>query len=216
MDGTETVFSHIIDPLDGSQWFASGKNLTLRWHGEKNYEVNIEAQGQDFTSWHYSCVLDESTDTLVGTGRKVALGHADDADAQATFAFQDARRHLVWTDEKEETAISGLTFTQVPLNAVQTLWSKEPYTLSILYADGYFDIHVFANEHDHAYLCTWDWDTSTFTALDPATIPYDSFTLYLNKDLYTSTGSFVIETDDVLVWHDDSGLAGEGIALSSF
>ena len=216
-DGTETVFSHIVDPLDGSQWFASGKNLTLRWHGEKNYEVSIETLGQDFTSWHYSCVLDESTDTLTGTGRKVSLGHADDTDAQATFAFQDARRHLVWTDEKEESAISGLTFTQVPLKVVQTLWSKEPYTLSILYADGYYDIHVFEADHEHAYLCTWDWGTSTFTALDPATLPFDSFSLFLNKELYTSTGSFVMEADNVMVWHDDAGLTGqEGIALSSF
>ena len=169
-----------------------------------------------FFSWIYQCTLDETSDVLTGTGIKTHYGDDVYTDATATFALRNARREMVWTDDKEQEAINGLAFEAVARDVAEAMWSDDTYSLFMMWSEGYYDVHVYSEAGEHAYLCTYDWDTNTLTALDPAEIPFDSMNLYLDQALYTGTGSFVLEDDTTLVWHDDSGLAGDGIALKKF
>ena len=212
-DGQETVFKRIIDPLDDSRWFVNGLTATIRWLGGSDYEVYIERM---FFSWIYQCTLDETSDVLTGTGIKTHYGDDVYTDATATFVLRNARREMVWTDDKEQEAINGLAFEAVARDVAEAMWSDDTYSLFMMWSEGYYDVHVYSEAGEHAYLCTYDWDTNTLTALDPAEIPFDSMNLYLDQALYTGTGSFVLEDDTTLVWHDDSGLAGDGIALKKF
>ena len=209
-DGQETVFTRIIDPLDESEWFSDGLTRRIRWLGGLDYEVYIEKM---FYSWNYQCVLNEETDVLEGTGLKTHYGSEEYTDSHAAFALQDARRQLTWTDEKEPDAANGIVFEAVCMDLTRSIWDNEPYTAFISWMDGYYDVHVMDTETDHGYLCTYDWNTSTLTAVDPATVDVDSMSLYVDLTYYTSLATFVLEDDATLVWHDDSGLTGDGIAL---
>lgn len=218
-DGTETVFTHIVDPLDETEWFAGRRALTIHWLGDKNYDIHIEESTENgFATWDYQCTLDETAEIMKGAGTKTAFGDAgeDYSGAGATFVFQNTRRNLVWTDDHEESAKEGMTFTAVPLDVVHASWTAEPYIVFIMAVDGYYDIHVMKEGEDHAYFCSWDWDTSTFTALDPATLDANAYSFPLEIEKYTSTGTFVLKDDTHLVWHDDAGLAGEGMTLERF
>ncbi len=212
-DGTETVFAHVTDPLDQTKWFGDGKELTLTWLGGSDYEAAIEGSMGEFTSWDYQCVLDEAADVLSGTGSRTSYGAEEYSDSHATFALQNSRRQMVWTDEKEEAAAEGLVLDAVATEITAPIWYTEPYTAFIEFADGYYDIVISREEEMHGYLCTWDWETATFTAVDPAEIPYDSLRIYVDPEIHTGTGTFVLEDEDHLIWRDDSGLTGDGIAL---
>lgn len=213
-DGTRTVFTHIIDPLDNSQWYTPGKTMTIVWGGEQHYQVSIEAGVGEFTSWQYDCELQEDGSTLKGVGSKISYGSTEYADGEATFAVQE--HSLVWTDSREEDAAEGLTLEEVDGSLVYSTWfspESDSLSASILFVDGYYDVSVYNGQQTHSYLCTLDWDTGILTAVDPATIPFDSLSLYLDREAYTSTGTFVLQERQKMVWQDDTGLAGDGITL---
>ncbi len=213
-DGEEVAFTQIIDPLDGSRWFGNEKLVTIEWLGFSNYEVKIEELGLTFVEWDYLCVLDEEKDVLDGSGQKTEYGSEVYADSPVTFEFRDGRTKLIWTDETEPAAKEGLTFEAVErVLGDSGIWEADDVTVFTSWLDKYYDVTVFMGEKVYEYLCTYDWETSTLTAVDPAAIDFDSLSLNLEKDSFISTATFVLETDDTLVWHDDSGLAGDGIAL---
>ena len=212
-DGSETVFTRIVNDLDATVWYFDGKTLSIVWKGDLNYQINIE--GKKFTSWSYNVVLDEETDTLEGTGQKVSYSDTVYTDSKATFTFRNNRSELVWIDEKEATADFGQVFEAVNLSFMNSMWQQADQTCSaaVQWTDGFYDFHVFSGDAEHAYLCTYDRASGTFTSVDPSLIDFDSFSLYLEKSLYTAAGSFVQQDDTHLIWHDHSGLAGENGVL---
>ena len=145
-DGEKIVFTQIIDPLDESTWVGSGKTLRMRWLGDLNYELTIEQP--DFISWHYQCVLNEETGALEGVGAKTKYSKQVYTDAQASFALNEARTHLTWTDEKEPDAAEGLTLDAAARDVLLSFWRGENYVLVIFDPDGYgrYDLHVFEDE----------------------------------------------------------------------
>ena len=230
-NGSEAVFTRIIDPLDESEWFKGDRTLSFCWLGENNYQVKIN---QLFTEWEYLCVWDEETDVMEGTGRKESYAHEEYADSHATFAFNENRTKLTWTDEKEADAADGLTFDSVAQDVTAYTWRSTPYLLSAdwLYGSEYYDVHVYVENEDeeaeadeeeaeesetngteYAYVCTYDWETGVFTALDPSTLNPDSLGYYLDSPSYVSTATFSLEDDDHILWRDDSGMTGDGIVL---
>ncbi len=205
-DGTQTVFTQDFSPLDGSIWFADGKELTLRWEGRDNYGVYID---QEPYGWNYPCVLDEENDVLTGVGEKFNYGDAVYTDAQATFAFQDARTKLVWTDSAEPDAQEGLTFDAVYMGVLYDIWENDQASFSFMWYNGYYMADVYLDGKLHSYLCTYDRSNSTFTAVDPATIDFEALNMYVDAENYASTATFELLDDDHLLWRDDSGITGE-------
>lgn len=214
-EGNETVFTRIIDPLDGSRWYGNGKELTIFWRGDELYDVQIE---QTFTSWYYLCELDEQADALTGTGLKTAYGDEEYNDANAKFVFSEGRTLITWTDDREPEAQSGLTFEIIDKALTQDFWSGEnDIGVMIMFMDGYYDVHLFVHEpeeKEYAYLCTYDRGNGMLVAADPATIDFESLTMYYDQSLYTGTATFVMEDDDHMTWHDDNGASGDGIVLT--
>ena len=214
-DGEEVTFTQIIDPLDGSRWFGKDKQATITWLGDLNYEVRIADLASVYDEWDYLCVLDEKKDVLEGSGQKTNFSNVIYSDSPVTFAFQDTRTRLVWTDEAEPAAKEGLTFEAVDRLLASSSWGDiETIMIYTSWMDRYYHVQVFYHENVYEYLCTFDRETNTLTAIDPAGIDFDSFSLYMDKDNFTSTGTFVLETDDTLIWYDDSGVAGDGIAVN--
>ena len=215
-DGTELVFTQIIDPLDGIQYFNGANTLTIRWLGDLNYQVNID-NWVDYLSWSYDCLLDEEADVLTGTGSKsiILFGGEDFEDDTATFTFQNARNQLVWTSEKEEAAQSGLPFEHIEQDLMDAYWwNEEDYTVFIGWVTCYYLVQAYdAQENTYSYLCTYDRDESTFVSVDVAPIDFESINLYLEKDVFSNGGTFTLEDDDHLVWLDDAVTPGEGIVL---
>ena len=72
-----------------------------------------------------------------------------------------------------------------------------------------------AERIEYDYLCTFDWDTRTFTAMDPAAIDFDAMETYRDKTLYVSTATFTWIDDAHIVWQDASGLSGDGVVLAN-
>ena len=233
-DGEKLVFHQIIDPLDGSIWVGNGKTITMNWNGGLNYDLTIE---QDpFDTWNYQCVMNEETNTLEGTGSKKKYSETVYTDAQASFAFNENRTFLTWKDDKEADAAEGLILDAVPQNLLGITWRGEHYALFIFKPDGFgrYGLHVYEDELseemraedeedsdlteeeriEHCYLCTYDWETRTFTAIDPTAIDFDSLTIYMEPELYTSTATFVLSDSGQILWLDDTGLSGDGVVLT--
>ena len=227
------MFTQIIDPLDGSKWVGNNKSLTMRWRGGLNYEVAIE-QPATMISWSYQCTLNEETNTLEGTGSKTEFSQTLYEDAKASFALNEKRTKLTWTDEKEPDAAEGLALDAVPYHIVGRYWESDRYGLNIFEPDGFglYSIYVFeadpeeitdgeSEETDltererveYQYLCTFDWETNTFTSADPATIDFESLTIYVEQEKCVSTATFTLTDESHLVWMDDSGLSGDGVTL---
>ena len=212
--GDGATFTQIIDPLDGIQYFNGANTLTMRWLGETNYQVNID-NWIDFVSWSYDCVLDEEADVLTGMGAKSSFGGEGFVDDHATFAFQNARNQLVWTSEKEEAAQSGLDFEHIEQDLMAAYWwNEEGYSVSIGWVTCYYLVQVYdADENTYSYLCTYDRDQSTFVSVDVAPIDFESINLFLEKEIFSNSGTFTLEDDDHLVWQDDAVTSGDGIVL---
>ena len=209
----DAVFTRIIDPLDNSRWYTDGKTITIHWLGGNDYDVYIEKQ---FTSWDYRCVLDEEADALKGAGVKTDYSNEIYADSQAEFAFRDARRGLVWTDEKEESALSGLAFEAVANDLAVSMWTNDEYFVFVTWSDGYYDVQVSRDGEVYLYLCQYDWDAAVLTSVDVSTVDTDSFSMYIEKDNYTRSGSFTLLEDDTMIWKDDGITGEEGIVIPRF
>lgn len=210
-DGSEVVFIRYIDPLDFTRWYSDGKELTIYWLGEDGYQVYID---QPNASWSYECVLDGEADELIGLGAKYGEEGELYADSLASFAFRDARSQLVWTDEKDPEALEGLTFEAISKAFTQDFWEGEDGESVFMYwMDGYYSVNIRLNDQEYGYLCVYDRDQGTLTAVDPDSIDFDSLSMEIEHDAYASTATFVLEDDDHMVWHDDSGVTGDGIVL---
>ena len=214
-DGSELVFTQIIDPLDGIQYFNGANTLTIRWLGETNYQVNIE-NWVDYRSWSYECVLDEEADVLTGTGSKSSFRGEGFEEDHATFAFQNARNQLVWTSEKEESAKDGFSFEHIEQDLIDAYWwNEQGYSVSIGWVTCYYLVQVYdAAENTYCYLCTYDRDQSAFISVDVAPLDFESINLFLEKDEFSKDGAFTLEDDDHLVWQDDAVTPAEGIVLN--
>ena len=208
------MFTQIIDPLDGILYFNGANNLTIRWLGDLNYQVNIE-NSVDYLSWSYQCVLDEETDVLTGEGFKNSFRDEGFTDDPATFAFQDARNQLIWTSEKEETAKSGIPFDHIEQDLINAYWwNEEGYSLSVGWVTSYYLVQVFdAAENTFSYLCTYDRDQSALVSVDVAPLDFEAINLYLEKEAFSKDGTFTLEDDDHLVWMDEVAAPGDGIVL---
>ena len=231
----EIVFMRIIDPLDGSKWVGNGKTLTVRWLGDADYELTI---GQPyFTEWRYQCVLNEETDTLEGTGEKTEFNSLLYDGAHAVFAFNENRTGLIWTDDQEPDAAEGFAFEAVARDLTNATWRSGNLVLFILQPDGFgrYDLNVFEETVDeempeteeeteeadpdeveqtvYRYLCTYDWETGTFTSIDVSGIDPETLNYYMDLQEYSGSATFVLEDDDHIIWRDDSGLTGDGVVL---
>lgn len=214
-DGTEVIFTQIIDPLDNAQYFNGATSLTIHWLGDLNYRVDIE-NWVDYLSWSYECVLDEETDVLTGTGSKSSFRGEGFADDSAAFAFQNARNQLVWTSEKEENAKDGLPFEHIEQDLMAAYWwnEEEGYSLSIGWVTCYYLVQVYdAEENTYSYLCTYDRDKSAFVSVDAGPIDFESINLFIEKETFSNVGTFTLEDDEHLVWQDDAVTPAEGILL---
>ena len=196
-EGSELVFTRMIDPLDGIQYYSGVNQLSIRWLGDHNYQVKID-NWVDFVSWSYQCVLDEETDVLTGEGTKDIFFSKSFEDDPAVFAFQNARNQLIWTSEKEDAAKDGLPFEHIEMDLIEaSWWNEEGYWLSVGWVTSYYLVQVFDEaENAYTYLCTYDRDQTeahkvqilqqrrkeTFQKL------YDAFAegkdIYLNEELW--------------------------------
>lgn len=212
--GDGATFTRIIDPLDGIQYFNGANTLTIHWLGDLNYRVDIE-NWTDFVSWSYECVLDEEADVLTGTGSKSSFGGERFEDDPAAFAFRNARNQVVWTSEKEEAAQSGLDFEHIEQDLMAAYWwNEEGYSASIGWVTCYYLVQVFdAEENTYSYLCTYDRDQGAFVSVDVTSIDFESINLFLEKEIFSKDGAFILEDDDHLVWRDDAVAPGDGIVL---
>ena len=234
-NGEALVFTRIIDPLDESEWVGSNKKAAIQWHGDLNYTVTITQP--PFDTWVYQCTLNRETNTLEGTGGKEEYNRQVYA-SKATFAFNENRTALIWTDEKEPETAEGLALTAVCSSLLYTTWRNDHYALIIFNPDGFgrYAVHVYVDEMaegwepageateenveddevervEYCYLCTYDWENSVFKALEPASIDFDSLEVYQDPELFTSTATFVLQDENHILWLDDSGLSGDGQLL---
>ena len=222
-DGSQTVFTRIIDPLDETQWYREGMMLTLTWRGDNTYDLHIDGYGlQDYTAWDYFCVLDEDRDALTGTGKKATFMGDIYTDAQAVFAFSEGRTVLTWTDDQEETAKEGLAFEGVDKVLTTKVWElPEKYALSGAFAAGYYVMTVIEIGMDptieHTYLCTYDRTASMLTAVNPEEVDLEPIInqAWLDQSVLAGNASFEILDDETLVWKEATGITGdEGIVLT--
>ena len=213
--GDGATFTRIIDPLDGIEYFNGANTLTIYWQGDLNYQVNID-NWIDFVSWSYECVLDEEADVLTGTGTKsILFGGEGFEDDTATFSFQNARNQLVWNSEKEEAAQSGLDFEHIEQDLMAAYWwNEEGYSVSIGWVTCYYLVQAYRGEEtSYSYLCTYDRDQGAFVSVDVTPIDFESINLFLEKEIFSNSGTFTLEDDDHLVWQDDAVTPAEGIVL---
>ena len=222
-DGSKTVFTRIIDPLDGTQWYREGMMLTLTWRGDNSYDLRIDGYSlPDYTTWNYLCILDEDRDALSGTGTKSTFMGDLYTDAQAVFAFSEGRTMLTWTDDQEETAKEGLAFEGVDKTLTNEVWEvPEKYALSGSFAAGYYVMTVIEIGTDptieHTYLCTYDRTNSTLTAVDPKEVDLEPIInqAWLDQSVLAGNASFEILDDQTIVWKEATGITGnEGIILT--
>lgn len=222
-DGSKVVFSRIIDPLDETQWYREGMMLTLTWRGDNAYELRIDGYAlPDYTVWVYECVLDEDRDVLTGTGTKSTFRGDLYTNAQAVFAFSEARTMLTWTDDQEETAKEGLAFEGVDKALTKEVWElTEKYVLSGAFAAGYYVMTVIEYNTDptieHTYLCTYDRTASMLTAVDPGEVDLEPIVnqTWLDQSVLAGNASFEILDDQTIVWKEVTGITGDdGIVLT--
>ncbi|MBR0218281.1 MAG: hypothetical protein IJQ33_03680 [Clostridia bacterium] len=211
-DGEEVFFTGYESPLSGLIGYVDGKDVTLVWMGN-HLEVIVQ---QDDDLWVYACPPNEETDVLEGSGYFENLETGETAEGyQGTFVFQNDRAQLVWTDAQIPEAQNGLTFAMYEPLLVNDPWMAEEADIFVTAMDGYYEMHIYTqpdfNEYD--YLCTYDRATRTLTALDPSTIDFDSLSMELYRGIFTTTATFVLEDDGHLVWHDDTGVSGEGVVF---
>ena len=207
-DGTAVLFEQHRDPLDLTSWYNGKKSMFIVNYDFDKYQVTVY---EEPFFWVYECVLDEEADALKGTGYK-GWEDAENAlyeDAQGTFTFLNGRTQAVWTDDKEPETLNGVTFEAVERRIVDEMWSVDDGGFFAYMVDAYYNVQVYYGYDQYGYLCTYDRASGTLTAVDPATIDFDSIAYDLEKEIYTTTASFVLQDDDHLLWRDDSGVTGE-------
>lgn len=215
-DGGEVAFTSYTDPLNGYAGFVDGKEVRITREDYLHYDVVV--QDGEKCVWIYDCMLDEETDTLAGSGYQYFFSEEEELPEvpgfEASFVFQNSRAQLVWTDAKAGVE-NGLTFEMYEPLLTQAYWYNDDFSIIIYTVDGYYNVHIFPymEAGEHGYLCLYDRANRTLKAVDPAAIDFDSLTMELYREIYTSTASFVLEDDDRLVWHDDAGAAGDGVVF---
>ncbi|MBQ8161222.1 MAG: hypothetical protein IJ083_10775 [Clostridia bacterium] len=217
-DGTEVVFTQIIDPLNGQQYFFGANTLLITWLGDLNYQVDI-VNNVDYAAWGYQCVLDEDTDVLSGTGWKSDFMDEIFTDDHATFAFQNGRNQLVFTSVKEETAQSGWTMEHIENDLINAFWSSEDgYWASMMWLNGYYWVMVYGPDDISVnYLCSYDRETSTFVAVDITNLNLEEdLGLYMEKEQFSISGTLALTDDTHLVWQDAQLTPDDGIVLENF
>ena len=200
-DGSEVVFTPVQDPLDQTQWYAKNRLLTLFWRGQENYEVLVEIYGlPEYTNWTYQCTLDG--ETLKGPGQKDTM--TGSTKTSGVFTFTENRTGLLWQDEADGTE---LPFTGVDMELTRESWSNEAGILSITFAAGWYDVHIYnyETEKETAFLCTLDRATGLLKALEPSEIDFGELEkyLYAERDLYAGGATFLKEDGDHLVWQEE-------------
>jgi len=200
-DGSEVVFTPVQDPLDQTQWYAKNRLLTLFWRGQENYEVLVELYGlPEYTNWTYQCTLEG--ETLKGPGQKDTM--TGSTETSGVFTFTENRAGLLWQDEADGTE---LPFTGVDMGLTRESWSNEAGILSVTFAAGWYDVHIYnyETEKETAFLCTLDRETGVLKALDPSEIDYEELNkyIYVEESLYAGGATFLKEDGDHLVWQEE-------------
>lgn len=211
-DGEEVVFTGYNSPLAGLIGYVDGKEITIVWMGN-HLEVIVQ---QDDDLWVYACPPNEETDALEGGGYYENLETGETAEGyQGTFVFLNDRAQVVWTDGQIPEAQNGLTFAMYEPLLINDPWTAEEADIFVTAMDGYYEMHIYTQPDfdEYNYLCTYDRATRTLTALDPSTIDFDSLTMDLYRAAFTTTATFVLEDDGRLVWHDDTGVSGDGVVF---
>lgn len=214
-DGEEVVFTGYQSPLADLRGYGDGKEITTTWMGN-HLEVSIQ---RDDDLWVYACPPNEESDVLEGNGYFENLETGETAEGyHGTFVFQNDRAQVIWTDGQVSETQKGLTFEMYEPLLVNDPWMAEEADIFVMAMDGYYEIHIYThpNFDEYDYLCTYDQATRTLTAVDPSTIDFDSLTMELYRDIFTTTATFVLEDDDRLVWHDDTGVSGDGVVFRHY
>ena len=211
-DGEEIFFTPYESPLAGLIGYGEGKDLTLAWMG--NYLQVIIQQDDDL--WIYACAPNEETDTLEGIGYLENLETGEIVEGcQGTFVFQNNRTQLVWTDDQIPDAQNGLTFAMYEPLLIDDVWKAENADMYLFKMHGYYHVSIFTQPDfdEYDYLCTYDRAARALTALDPAAIDFAALDMDVYRDAFTTTATFVLEDDGHLVWHDDTGVSGDGVVF---